>query len=157
MYKLIDKYLEETICAVTFLLFVILSNVQVITRYILPPDYTIVWTEEIARYLFIWCMYIGISWCIKDDSHLKVDMIKLVISPKAHRALEIVISLVIVAFSAVMIFYGYKIFQKQLTFGQTLAASGLPMWLVYLCFPVSAVLVIARSIQRIFKLSRQGV
>lgn len=152
-----DKYTEEVLCATTFLLFVILSNLQVITRYVLPAQYSLVWTEEVARYLFVWCMYLGISWCIKGDSHLKVDMIKMVISPASLRILEIVISILIIAFSAVMVGYGYKVFMKQVTFGQTLAASGLPMWIVYLSFPVSALLVIIRSIQRVYKLSRQGV
>jgi len=157
IFSFLNKYAEETVCATTFLLFVILSNLQVITRYVLPAEYSLVWTEEIARYLFVWCMYIGISWCIKDDSHLKVDMIKMVISPATLRILEIIISIIIVLFSIVMVGYGYKIFMKQVTMGQTLAASGLPMWIVYLSFPVSALLVVIRSVQRIFKLSRQGV
>jgi TRAP-type C4-dicarboxylate transport system permease small subunit len=114
-----------------------------------------VWTEEIARYLFVWCMYIGISWCIRGDSHLKVDIIRLVISTRALRVLEIFISVAIIGFSLVMMYYGYIVFKKQIIFGQKLAASGLPMWLVYLSFPVASLLVVIRSLQRISKLSAQ--
>jgi len=150
----IDKYVEEIVCATTFLLFVILSNFQVITRYVLPAEMTISWTEEIARYLFIWCMFIGISWCIKEKLHLRVDMINLVISKNASRILEIITNLGIIVFTLITGYYGYKVFLKQVTFGQTLAASGLPMWLVYLVLPVSALLVIFRSVQRIYHLSK---
>ncbi len=155
MVRYLNKHLEEIICVTTFLLFVVLSNLQVITRYVLPVEMSFVWTEEIARYLFVWCMYIGISWCIREDSHLKVDIIRQIISPEALRILEIFISIAIIGFSFVMVYYGYIVFMKQIVFGQKLAASGLPMWLVYLSFPVASLLVVIRSLQRIAKLSAQ--
>jgi len=155
----LDKYFEEIVCATTFLVFVVLSNVQVIGRYLLPADLAISWTEEIARYLFVWCMFIGISWCIRENSHLRVDMINLVISKKASRVLDILISVAITLFTLIIGYYGYKAFMKQFVFGQVLSASGLPMWLVYLVLPVSALLVIYRSLQRVYSLARskQGV
>ena len=49
--SLIDKHLEEVLCAVILSLMTIVIFLQVVLRTMHLPLY---WTEEIGRYLFIW-------------------------------------------------------------------------------------------------------
>lgn len=151
IYKLIDNHFEEFLCVMIFVFFVVLSNIQIIVRYLLSTYISLPWTEELARYSFIWCMFLGLSWCIREKEHLTVDILKLFLSPGTQRVQEILVSLAIIIFTVVVGWYSIEVFIEQMRMGQTLAASGLPMWLVYLAFPASFFLVLVRSFQRIYR------
>lgn len=156
IYKVIDNHFEEFLCVLSFIFFVVLSNLQIVVRYVMPTFISIPWTEELARYSFIWCMYLGFSWCIREKEHLAVDIFKLFLSPEMQRVQEILISLVIIVFTVIVGWYSFEVLLQQIRIGQTLPASGLPMWLVYLAFPASFILVLVRSFQRIYSLMQRS-
>ena len=47
--------------------------VQVIFRYVLNSPFT--WSEELARYLFIWCAFLGWLIATRRNSHLVVSFL----------------------------------------------------------------------------------
>ena len=74
--RLIDKHYEEIFIVVLFSWVIILIAIQVFTRY-LSTSLNVPWTEEIARYSYIFMIFIGVSWCTRNDSHLKIDILQL--------------------------------------------------------------------------------
>ena len=56
--SLIDKHLEEVLCAIILGLMTIVIFLQVALRTMQLPLY---WTEEVGRYLFIWLIYMPMS------------------------------------------------------------------------------------------------
>src|SRR2546429_6572268 len=59
---------------------------QFFTRYALNDSAA--WTEEIARYLLICTVFVGISAIVRMDRHIHVDILYRLIPAKAGRALS---------------------------------------------------------------------
>jgi hypothetical protein len=66
------KLLEITL-VLSVAILVIPVTLQIISRYTaLIPSY--IWTEEIARFLFIWTIMIGAMVGVRESSHFEVDV-----------------------------------------------------------------------------------
>ena len=76
--KLIDDKFEAVLIVIGFLIFTLLINAQVINRYVLSfveIGNITTWTEEMARYIFIFISYLGASLAIKQQANIKIDAI----------------------------------------------------------------------------------
>ena len=71
--QLIDKNGERDLLLPLYALIVSSIFIEVIRRSVL--SYSSVWTEEIARYAFIYIAYIGASAAIKERAHIRIDVI----------------------------------------------------------------------------------
>ena len=74
MKKLIhwlDEYLEISLCVALMSVMTVVIFVQVVMRYVFHNSLT--WSEEFARYCFIWLIYLGISYGCKIMKHIKID------------------------------------------------------------------------------------
>jgi TRAP-type transport system small permease protein len=108
-------------------------SMQVLSRYTgLIPRY--IWTEEIARFCFIWIIMIGAMLAVRDGTHFDVDVL-----PKGSAPFEgtsrIVVHLAMALAALIFVAYGYQFAQ----FGaiQTSEISGLPMLTIYIAWPLA--------------------
>ncbi|MCH6235288.1 TRAP transporter small permease [Cognataquiflexum rubidum] len=67
----IDRILEWAV-TVSFLLMIVTVMVQVIARYALP--WSPHWTEEMARFCFIYMVSLGAGLAVKDRSYINVSL-----------------------------------------------------------------------------------
>ncbi len=65
------------IFAMSFIIFI-----QVITRYVFHNSLT--WSEELARYLFVWLVYFSVSFTARRQKHIRIDA-AINLYPKAMR------------------------------------------------------------------------
>ncbi len=67
---------------------VLVSSVilQVVTRLAVIP---FSWTEEVARYAFVWIAFLGTSFGIANSSHIRLDMILNMLSPRLRIVVDI--------------------------------------------------------------------
>ncbi|WP_088104458.1 TRAP transporter small permease [Halalkalibacter urbisdiaboli] len=149
MLKWLDEHFEELFLVIFSIVMVVVIALQVFMRYVL--DSSLHWSEELARYCFIWLVYIGISYGVKKQRHIKVDVVLILLKDKWKIVLNIISNLVFLAFAMFIIFYGYTIVSKLLTWGQTSPALQIPMGLVYLATPLGMGLTAIRIIQQIIK------
>src|SRR6202165_3565320 len=71
---------------------------QFFTRYVLNDSAA--WAEEIARYLLICTVFVGISAIVRMDRHIHVDLVYRLIPPRAGRVLSTLVDLVRIVFFA---------------------------------------------------------
>lgn len=71
--RAIDENGERYLLLPLYALIVSTIFIEVIRRSVL--SYSSVWTEEIARYAFIYIAYIGASAAIKERAHIRIDVI----------------------------------------------------------------------------------
>jgi TRAP-type transport system small permease protein len=107
---------------------------QVIFRYALNDP--LVWSDELARYLFVWASFLGWIIAARRRSHLSVDMVMTKLPPRAAAACRIAAALVALAFAAILAFYGWRITARNLDVAT--AALFFPMGVVYAIVPVAA-------------------
>ena len=131
MGKKKNRKIEEYIAGA--LLFVVFGAVmiQVVNRFLVKIS--IPWTEELARYAFIWLSFIGVGIGVKRKSHI--------------------IMLAIFVISAV---YGYKLTGKLLASGQKSPALKLSMGYVYLAAPVGFTLAALHIVIQYARKLRKG-
>ena len=108
---------------------------QILSRYTgLIPRY--IWTEEIARFCFIWIVMIGAMIAVRDGTHFDVDILPK-LKPKTEAALRLFTHIAMLAVALIFVTYGYQ-FAK---FGsiQTSEIAGLPMLTIYIAWPLAGV------------------
>jgi C4-dicarboxylate transporter DctQ subunit len=74
IWHLIDNCFEETLITLLMGYFVLATILQVIFRLILNIPGA--WTEETARYAFIWMTFIGSAVAVKRNNHVRVDVLE---------------------------------------------------------------------------------
>src|SRR5574344_242252 len=108
MRKLIKAMQKVEIAAAGLCLVIFLVTIvfQIITRHI---GISAVWTEEIIEYSFIWSVFLGAAGMVYENRHFAfttvADHLKTV---TAKKTLSIIISVIMLVFAVLMIYYGIK-------------------------------------------------
>jgi TRAP-type transport system small permease protein len=100
---------------------------QFFTRYFLNDSAG--WTEEIARYLLICTVFIGVAAAVRMRRHIHVDFLYRLLPHSAARVLATLVDLVVVVFFGYVIVLTYLMMQKMGNYRMTII--DLPMNLVY--------------------------
>lgn len=136
MQKLLKAIDRGLFAAIALLLMAMVANVawQVFSRHVLndPPP----WTEEIARYVFTWQIFLGAALAFGRGAHIVVDIVLAAAGPGARRVLAILSSLACLALLVPLAKLG--IAMVELTSNTYAAASGLNIGVVYAALPVGA-------------------
>ncbi|MFC0309319.1 TRAP transporter small permease [Gallibacterium trehalosifermentans] len=113
---------------------------QVLSRYLLNTPST--YTDEMARFLFIWVGLIGAAYALGQKKHLAIDLLttKLESSPAKQCQLNLFINMVGILFSlSIMCYGGIRLVQDTIAHGQISPVIGIEMGLVYLAIPISGI------------------
>lgn len=145
--KWLDAHLEESLLIFLSVLMTSSITVQVFMRYVMNSSLS--WSEELARYCFIWLVYIGISYGVKMQKHIKVDVVLQFMKVRQMNIMGIIANLIFLSFSLLVIVYGNNIALQLLGWGQTSPALHVPMGFVYMAAPVGFALTSIRLIQQI--------
>ncbi|WP_271397290.1 TRAP transporter small permease [Salinicoccus roseus] len=142
--KWLDEHFEEYILIALsiFTVFVIFS--QVVMRYVFNSSLS--WSEEIARYGFIWLIYIGVSYGVKRRKHLRVDALTMLFEEKGTAVIKMIANILFLIFALVVSYYGVDIVTK---ITRESAALQIPMEYVYASLAFGMILTSIRLIQNI--------
>jgi len=156
--KVIDEHLEEVILVALMALMTALIGGQIFMRYVMQASLS--WSEELARYCFIWMAYISVSYAVKKDVHISTTAFVSMLPPRGVIVARILSHLIFAAFALLVVTEGIALVQKLLNFGQRSSSLGLLMAYVYLAPVVGFTLVLFRLAQRILielsALKREG-
>ncbi|MEO5772247.1 MAG: TRAP transporter small permease [Burkholderiaceae bacterium] len=119
----------------TVAILIIPVSLQIFSRYTaLIPSY--IWTEEMARFLFIWMIMIGAMVGIRESTHFDVDVWPR-LGPRGTALLKVVSSLFILAFALVFIWWGWQF--TRFAWNRFSELAELPLWLIHMAWPVAGV------------------
>jgi TRAP-type C4-dicarboxylate transport system permease small subunit len=102
------------------------------------------------RFIFIWFVFIGMSYCVRENIYLRVDLLETLL-PRLKKALGIVQDLVFFAFCAYMIRPALSGIGMLWRNGQTSPAMDVPMYLVYASLLAGFVLSLFRLVQKWYR------
>jgi TRAP-type C4-dicarboxylate transport system permease small subunit len=135
MRKFIDSYyrLLNVLLGVSVATLIVPVTIQMISRFTqLIPAW--IWTEEMARFLFIWMVMLGAMIGVRDASHFEVDVWP-ELPPRANAALRIVSMVFVLVFALVFVWYGIKF--VQFGWNQTSELADLPMAWIFVAWPAT--------------------
>ena len=145
----LDENFEKTICFLLLAGMSILIVVQVFFRYVLQNS--LQWSEELARYMFIWLIYMAISYGVKVDKHIAVDAVYSFMKPNVKPYYALVGVLGFLLFAVIAVYYGILVTANIAASGQISNGAHIPMGFVYAAVPVGMSLTIIRLVQQIIR------
>ena len=110
---------------------------QVGFRYFLGDPLT--WSDELARYLFVWCALLGWIIAARRRSHLAIGTLPERAGPRVRALLSLLAAAAAFAFAAVLAFYGTRIALRNVDVGTTTLF--FTMGVVYAIVPLAAIAV----------------
>ena len=125
------------------LLGVMVLNVswQVFSRYVLANPSS--FTDELARYLMIWLGVLGTAYVSGKRLHVAIDILHSQLSLSSQKTMQkVIFSIVILATFLIFIIGGSRLVYLSYLLGQKSAALQIPLYLVYVCVPLSGACII---------------
>lgn len=139
------NYIEEYVGVVSLIFTSLLVFVQVVLRYVL--NYSLSWSEEVARYLIVWFVFIGSSIAVREKAHATMDALVTYLPDKGKRIFSTIANLISIVFCVFLIWSGSGIVSSVIEFGSVTPSTGMPMYIPYLALPVGASLMLIRFLQ----------
>lgn len=136
-----------------FLALVIIATfLQVTTRYFMKAS--LPWTEEGARYAFIWMSMMGASLATRHASHATIDVIGDFIHGKAKCCQAAVVQLAMITASVLIGVYGVNMVKVMMV--RSSAALGIPMGYVYCAIPIGCIGIVIQCLANLAELKDTG-
>ncbi|MEM1485456.1 TRAP transporter small permease [Oscillospiraceae bacterium PP1C4] len=129
MAKSLNKLFKmiEVLMATMLALMVALVFMNVILRYFFNSGIT--WSEEMARYLFVWTIYIGAIGAMRDNEHLGVDTVIRRLPAKGQKVCYLIGQVMILVIMLILLKGSWDL--TLLNVDSKAAATGLPLVMVY--------------------------
>lgn len=142
--NMLDVVRKITNFIVVFLFAVVVAVVfaQVIARYVAGSS--IRWADELARYAFVWLVYLGGSITIREGRNVCFDLILESINGKKHKVMFTLVNLASAVFLALMIYLGIFVSQSMVT--ESSPIMKWPMEIVTAAIPIGGVLMFFEQI-----------
>jgi TRAP-type C4-dicarboxylate transport system permease small subunit len=130
--------INRVIAAVLFISLTGVVALQVFTRFVLHAP--VIWSEEVARFLFLWVVLLGAAMSVKDRRHFVIDVTGRRRSggPTLRFLLDVVPDVCVLGFSLLLLAEGVGYAQVGLF--RTASNSRVSMALVYAAIPTFAAL-----------------
>ena len=143
----LDENIELYLCVTLMSLMTAITFIQVVARRAFNSSLS--WSEELARYIFIWLIYIGISYGCKLRKHIKIDA-ALYLFPKKIRPYVIILGdILFFAFAIYIIYTGFNYSISQIQYGMRSPALKIPLQYIYISTVVGFGLAAIRQVQTI--------
>ena len=111
-------------------------SLQILSRYTgLVPRY--IWTEEVARFCFVWIVMIGSMIAVRDETHFKVDLLPDPETKRQKGISKLIVHMAMLLLACVFAWYGSQF--AKFGFVQTSETSGINMLSIYISFPLAGV------------------
>lgn len=152
MKKYFNRF-EEGFLIATLVLMVLLIFGQVVGRYVFQSAPS--WTEEFARYIHIFQVWIGAGYAVKLREHIKVTAFVNIFNGAARKIMDIASTLIWFVLIVLVAVFGTQLVLATLQYGQVSPATQIPMWIVYLAVPLGSVSMAVRLIQQLVGIIRK--
>ena len=130
-------------------------SIQIFSRFTqLIPAY--IWTEEMSRFFFIWMVMIGAMIGVRERLHFDVDFLPK-LSARGDAVMRIVANVFVLAFAGVLLWWGVEF--TRFGWNQTSELADLPMWLIFIAWPLGGaiyILFLIEAFARDVRLFRSG-
>lgn len=149
MRRVLNVYYAFLKVVLTVLMAVLIVPVgmQILSRYtgIIPR---FIWTEEIARFCFVWIILIGAMIAVRDGTHFDVDVLPHSRNPVVEFSFKVLSYLAMFVVGITFVYYGrdFAILGSR----QVSEISGLPMLSIYIGWPIAGATWLIFLVEKIY-------
>ena len=143
----------ETVLASTLLAAIVrLIFGIVFMRYVMNASLS--WGEELTLWLFVWFVWLGVSYAFHTGDHVRITVLRDVLSERARLFADVVIALLVLVFLVVLTIECIKLIRQPFVASQNSVVLGLPIPILYASAPVGAGLSAIRVVQHLIRTLR---
>ena len=129
----------DVLMVLSVVVLIVPVSLQIFSRFTdLIPSY--IWTEEAARFLFIWIIMLGAMLGVRESSHFNIDIFPR-LTARGNAALNLLSSVLILVLALVFVWAGYEFTAFAIYRISELAE--LPLWLIHIAWPLTGLAWIA--------------
>ncbi len=144
--------LARTSTVIISVVMIHVAHAPFVFRYVIAAP--LPWSEEMARYCFVWIVFLGGAVGLSRGVHLGVDLFVNMLPAPLQRVIGILTSGLIAAFAATVINASLPVLNMNMF--QRSPALGVQMTRIYIAIPVSMALIFLICVERILKDLFQG-
>ena len=137
----VNRSVEWSLAGIGLVMVVVVAA-QVFCRYVL--NYSLFWSEELARYLLVWMTFLGATVAYHRRVHPSIDILHTRVGPGTMRAMRIVGYGVALFFFGVLTVYGLQF--THFVRHQISPALQIPKWAVMMVLPASGTILCLHAI-----------
>jgi TRAP-type C4-dicarboxylate transport system permease small subunit len=108
-------------------------SLQIFSRYTaLVPAY--IWTEELARFMFIWMVMLGAMLGVREGSHFVVDVWP-PMNARAQAAVRAMANVFVLVVALAFAWWGIEF--TRFAVGRISELAELPLWMIHVAWPLA--------------------
>ncbi len=145
VYRAMEKFLLY-IVMILLALMVIIVFANVVSRYYL--QFSLAWSEEIARFMLVWLVFLGSFLAYIHDEHLGLDILVKKFPPTLRKMVTTVTNLLVIFALYAVMEGGYLLMMAN--FDWLSAAAEIPQGYIYAIVPIACGLMILQTILKTY-------
>lgn len=145
-----DEHFEEVFLILTLGTMAVLIFSQTAMRFTFRK--TPAWTQELAQFIQVYFVYLGASYAIKKNAHIRLTFVTKILTKRLHNAFDILSHLFFIIFCIILIYWSIPLCWNIKSFNQVSAAMQIPMFIPYLALPMGGILMAMRLVQKIIQI-----
>ncbi|NOH17180.1 TRAP transporter small permease [Clostridium cochlearium] len=142
----------KSLCTILLTAMSLVVFLNVIVRFVFKSS--IAWSEEIARYLLVWTVYLGTITAFYNNEHLELNIITAKLKGKSKKVITIISSLVVISVLVLMTYYGFEFSFSSMDWPSP--ATRIPHGAVYIIAPISTLIMLLMSLLKLTIVIREG-
>lgn len=145
IYKFIIIFFEEVLSTAALITCASAIVIQVFYRYFL--NISLEWPFELSIYAYIWTLYLGAAWGIREGHHVKFNILYDALPPKVQKMINIIFNTI----TTVVFIIIFKPVWEYLLFNYRIktVALKIPWTYVFMVFSIFLTLTIIHNIEHI--------
>ncbi len=153
--QMLNDDFEKPFLFIGLLSIILIITFQTFYRYVvtnLTEDAgSAVWTEELARFIFVWISYLAAPLAIKNRENIRVDIVFDRLPQKWQHIFWMVNNLCFIVLGVVVAIMGMDLISMQMRSPQIAPALQIPYYIPYMILPVGFSLMVLRLVQDTIK------
>jgi len=136
---IVSKDADLYLASLAFIYVAAMAFVLMLARYVFSVS--LPGLEELNMVVFVWFLYLSMIYCVRTDTHIRVEVLDLVLGRMMRLITSVFANVLVLAFTSIMFYYSWKLVWFNI--GRDAATTpvlGLPYYLVYAVLPVSFLL-----------------
>jgi TRAP-type C4-dicarboxylate transport system permease small subunit len=143
---------EEILLAGAMIGALLALALQVLSRYVLGLP--LAWTEELARYCFVWAVFIGASQVMRYREHIAIGLLTDSLPLRLQKVIALAMNVMMIVFLGVLFWQGWIVAAKVAPLSSI--ALDVTMAAVYVPLPLASAVMIVRVLFDSWDVLRTG-
>lgn len=144
--KFIDEQFEKWFLIVSLIVMVLVTFMQIVLRLF---NAATVWAEEFSRYVMLYQVWVGASYAVHEDAHIRITALIGKLSGGRRRGMDLAVLTLWLLFALWLTVEGCVLVGKIAAMGQVSSAMRIPMTIPYASVPIGGALMTVRLVQKI--------